>query len=67
MPQNILENFFDQKTPVGPKKYRRGAPKQAQPTWVRLGVQARPGRLCLPRRPPAPPLCSINTPKIQKP
>ena len=26
--------FLDQKTPVGPKKYQRGALRGAQPTWV---------------------------------
>ena len=29
--------FLDQKTPVGPKKYQRGAPRGAKPTWMRLG------------------------------
>src|SRR5215216_4742663 len=59
--------FLDQKTQVGPKKYQRGAPRGAQPTWARLGAQARPGGLCPPRWPPAQPLCSINTPIFQKP
>ena len=31
------------------------------------GPQARPGGLCPPRWPPAPPLFSINTPIFQKP
>ena len=30
-------------------------------------AQARPGGLCPPQWPPAPPLCSINTPIFQKP
>ena len=36
----------------------------AQPTRVRLGPRACPGGLCSLRWPPAPPLCSINTPNI---
>ena len=40
--------FLDQKTPVGPRKYLRGAPRGAQPTRARLGAQPRPGGLCSP-------------------
>ena len=42
-------------------------PKWAKPIWALLGRQARPGGLCPPRWPPAPPLCSINTQIFQKP
>ena len=42
-----------------------GAPRGAQPTRAHLG--ARPGGLGPPRWPPAPPLCSTNTPIFQKP
>ena len=59
--------FMDQKTQLGPKKYQRGARTVAQPTWVRLGSQARLGRLCPPQWPPAPPLHPINTQIFQKP
>ena len=44
-----------------------GVPRGAQPTRARSGGQARPGGLCPPRWPPAPPLSSINTPIFQKP
>ena len=58
---------MDQKEPNGPELHLGGAPRGAQPTRARLGAQARPGGLCPPRWPPAPPVCSINTPIFQKP
>ena len=51
---------MDQKTQIGPNKYQRGAPRVAQPTWARLEAHERPGGLCPPRWPPAPPLRPIN-------
>ena len=44
--------FMDQKTPVGTKKYQRGAPWEEQPTRACLGAQAHLGGLCPPRVPP---------------
>ena len=38
-----------------------GCPEGAQPIRTRLGPQARPGGLCPPRWPPAPPLRPINS------
>ena len=37
--------FLDQKTHGGPRKYQRGAPRGAQPTWACQGPLARPGVL----------------------
>ena len=65
--RNFLWIFLDQKTSSRPRKYLRGAPRGAQPIRVRLEAQAHPGGLCPPRWPPAPPLCSINTPIFHKP
>ena len=59
--------FLDQKTPVGTKKYQRGAPWEEQPTRACLGAQAHPGGLFPPQVSPEPPLYSINTPILQKP
>ena len=58
MPRNFTENFY------GPKDIQMG---RRRPTRARLGPKARPGGLCPPRWPPAPPLCSINTPIFQNP
>ena len=43
-----------------------GAPRGAQPTRAPLGAQARPGGLCPPQWPPAPPLHPINSQIFQK-
>ena len=59
--------FLDQKISSGPRKHLRGAPRGAQPTGARREAQARPGGLCPPQWPPAPLLCSMNTPIFQKP
>ena len=65
--RNFLWIFLAQKISSGPGTHLRGAPRRAQPTRECLGAQARPGGLCPPRWPPAPPLCSINSPIFQKP
>ena len=64
--ETFLRIFLDQKEQLGPKKYQRGAPRGAQPTWARMGAQACPGGLCPPRWPPAPPLRPINLQMFQK-
>ena len=64
--RKFLWIFLDQKTSSGPRKYLRRASRGSQPTRARLVAQVRLGGLCPPRWPPAPPLCSINTPIFQK-
>ena len=59
--------FMDQNTQDGPEKHLGGAPRGALPTKARLGGQARPGGLCPPRWPPAPPLYPINSQIFRKP
>ena len=59
--RNSTKIFMDQKEPNGPELHLGGAPREAQPTRARQGLLARPGGLCPPRWPPAPPLCTINS------
>ena len=66
MQRNFLK-FFYQNTQDGPEQHLGGAPRRAQPTRGRLGAQARPGGLCPPRWPPAPPLCTINSQIFRNP
>ena len=67
MPRNSTIIFMVQMEDVGPWLHLRGVPRRGQPTRACQEAQALPGGLCLPRVPPGPPLCSVNTPKIQKP
>ena len=67
MPQNSTMIFYGPEGRQWALVAPGGAPRGAQPTRARQEAQARPGGLCPPRVPPGPPLCSINTPKIQKP
>ena len=67
MPRNFTEIFMGQNKGNGPWLHLGGAPKGAQPTRARQEAQARPHGLCPPRVPRGPPLCSINTPILQKP
>ena len=53
--------FWARRHPMGQKRTCGGAPRGAQPTRARLGAQARPGGLCPPCWPPAPPLCETDT------
>lgn len=64
--RNCLEILFGSED-IQRKKYQRGASRGAQPTWARLGAQVRPGGLCPPRWPPAPPLRPINSQMFQNP
>ena len=41
--------FLDQKEQHEPKKYQRGAPRGARPTWARLGGHNPPGHAWAPR------------------
>ena len=72
-PQQMDQYFVDSPRVSGilgylqSKEAVRGHPRWAQSSRARLGLLARPGGLCPPRWPPAPPLCSINTPIFQKP
>ena len=61
MQRNFTEIFYGPEDTKWAKAAPGGAPRGAQPTKVR------PGGLCPPRVPPGPPLCSMNTPKIQEP
>ena len=63
MQRNFTEIFLDQKEQNGPW-LRQGC---SEDTRACQEAQARPGGLCPPRVPLGPPLCSINTPEIQKP
>ena len=67
MQQNFLWNFYGPEDIQWAGEAPGGAPKGAQPTRALLGPPERPGGLCPPRWPPAPPLCSINTPIFHKP
>ena len=67
MQQNFLENFSGPEDTRWAEEVPDGCPEGATTHQACLGAQARPGRLCPPRWPPAPPLCSINTPIFQKP
>ena len=67
MQRNFLVIFSGPEDTCWAKKVPEGDLRGAQPTWACLGAQARPGGLYPPRCPPAPPLCSINTPIFQKP
>ena len=58
---------MDQNIQDGPEQHLGSAPMGTQPTRARLGAQARPGGLCPPRWPPAPPLYPINSQILQKP
>ena len=67
-------NFWSRLTPrvfeyLGIYRVKRGCgrpPRWAQPTWVRLGPQARPGGLCPPRGTPQVLLRPIGSPMVHK-
>ena len=67
MPRNFADIFYGPEGTcwalVAPGRVTR----RGQPTRARQEAQARPGGLCPPRWPPAPPLRSINTTIFQKP
>ena len=65
-PRNSTEIFMAQKTHDGPNKHLGGASRGAQPTRACPRAHARPGGLCPPRWPPAPPLRPINRQIFQK-
>ena len=61
MQQNFLWIFYGPEDIQWARAAPGGAPSGAQPT------RARPGGLCPPRWPPAPPLCPINSQIFQNP
>ena len=65
--RNFTVIFYGPKEEVGPWLHLGGVPRRGQPTRARQEAQARRGGLCPPRVASGPPLCSINTPKFQKP
>ena len=64
--RNFLEIFFGPEDTQWAKEVPDGAPRGAQPTWAHLGAQARPGALCPPRPPPAPPSLLYKYPENPK-
>ena len=67
MQQNFTEIFYGPEDIQWAKKAPGGGLRGVAPTKVCQEAQARPGGLCPPQWPPAPLLCSINTPIFQKP
>ena len=67
MPRNFTEIFYGPEGTQRALAAPRGATRRAQPTRVHQEAQTRPRRLCPPRVPPGPPLCSINTPIFPEP
>ena len=61
-PRKSIEFFYGLEDFHSAKEAHGGAPRGAQPTRARQAHLACPGGLCPPRWPPAPPLCSKNTP-----
>ena len=67
MQRNFLEIFSRPKDTRWAKEVPEEGSKGSQTHLGAPGAQARPGGLCPPWPPPALPLCSTNTLKIQKP
>ena len=66
-PGNFLWIFYGPEDIQWTREVPGGAPRGAQPTRARQAPLVRPGGLCPPLWPPAPPLCTINSQIFQNP